>query len=846
MDQENNESLESRIKRLEDSIEEIRSLLEKQSALPKEKPLPPINPEPIIEKPLTAPTPPLDTGPKPTAPPPPTAEPEPAIPSPPRPIRSFYSVPVVQRSESAKGITIPAHMRKGEYWLNKVGITLLLLSIIFLFKYSVDQGWLTPRVRIGFGYALGIFLIVMGLRIFPKRPHFSQVLLGGGIATFYITGFAAFQIFSLMPRPMAMGFMIMATMLAFILSLKLDGMVLAIIGVLGGLGTPVFLYTGAESVPGFILYTCLVITGMIAVYFYRGWRPLLWITLVGGWMVFAGGIIVTLIAKFVLKTPDRWALEGGVLFGAIAFWFIPVIRDLVQINNHARWLPISLGFGKPLAAEKEDDIRIDLHVLTVFTPLTVLALSYMSWNIHDKQFWGWCLMAGALVYGLMFMGIRKQGAFMNRLAYTHAISGIALFTVSLALVLDGQVLFTALVMEAAAIHLVAHRLEDRGLRVSGHILFFIVAIWMTQRVFAFGSHGAAILNKQALSDILAVAIGIFISRLFKTIHERNFYLILALAFIAGILIRELSGDILLASLVAQAVIVHYLGGKFGNKALTPAGHVLYALILGRLLERLLITSSSGMALFNVQALTDIFAIASLIFMAVILKHEAARRIYLITSQFLIVFLLAREFSGDLLVFLISIQLLVLHAVRARYTDEIFAAFTHISSFAFAFLIAFRIINSHAIGVAVFNWQAFVDLWSVAVLTAISLRTGLPESVPIYRIAAHILLLGWFGRELYSLPNGQAYVSIAWGADAVILLIIGLRRNLNLVRIIALATLGLVIGKLFLVDLARLKMIWRILLFMGFGGVFLVLSYYFQSMWKGRPDNGEEATAKTEL
>ena len=49
----------------------------------------------------------------------------------------------------------------------------------------------------------------------------------------------------------------------------------------------------------------------------------------------------------------------------------------------------------------------------------------------------------------------------------------------------------------------------------------------------------------------------------------------------------------------------------------------------------------------------------------------------------------------------------------------------------------------------------------------------------------------------------------------------------------LGTLGLVVGKLFLVDLERLDAIWRILLFMGFGVIFLMLSYFFQKLWQGK-------------
>ncbi len=35
------------------------------------------------------------------------------------------------------------------------------------------------------------------------------------------------------------------------------------------------------------------------------------------------------------------------------------------------------------------------------------------------------------------------------------------------------------------------------------------------------------------------------------------------------------------------------------------------------------------------------------------------------------------------------------------------------------------------------------------------------------------------------------------------------------------------GKLFLVDLAEVEALWRVLLFLGFGGLFLALSYYLR-------------------
>src|SRR5215212_2559800 len=72
-------------------------------------------------------------------------------------------------------------LRSGEWWLNKLGIGLLLFGVVFLFVYSVERGWIGPWMRVGFGAAIGAALLAVGLRVYERRRAFSQVLLGGGV-----------------------------------------------------------------------------------------------------------------------------------------------------------------------------------------------------------------------------------------------------------------------------------------------------------------------------------------------------------------------------------------------------------------------------------------------------------------------------------------------------------------------------------------------------------------------------------------------------------------------------------------------------------------------------------------
>ncbi len=162
----------------------------------------------------------------------------------------------------------------GEFWLNRLGIGLLLFGLAFLFKLSVDQGWITPWVRVAFGAALGAVLLGLGLRLDRTRHRFTPVLLGGGIATFYIVGFAAFQLYGLVAYPAAFALLLAVTLLALGLAVREDDQVLALVGALGGLGTPFLLYTGGGSFVGLVAYTCFMLAWTGALFAYRGWRLL--------------------------------------------------------------------------------------------------------------------------------------------------------------------------------------------------------------------------------------------------------------------------------------------------------------------------------------------------------------------------------------------------------------------------------------------------------------------------------------------------------------------------------------------------------------------------------------------
>jgi uncharacterized membrane protein len=74
---------------------------------------------------------------------------------------------------------------------------------------------------------------------------------------------------------------------------------------------------------------------------------------------------------------------------------------------------------------------------------------------------------------------------------------------------------------------------------------------------------------------------------------------------------------------------------------------------------------------------------------------------------------------------------------------------------------------------------------------------------------------------------QAALSAAWAAYGLVLVAVGIRWRYAPVRYLAIAILAVVIGKVFLIDLARLDRLYRVLSVIALGLVLLAASYLYQ-------------------
>ncbi len=438
--------------------------------------------------------------------------------------------------------------RGPQFWISRLGIGLVLLAVVFLFDYAIDRGWLTPPIRVAFGLALGAALAVIGLEVRRKEPWFSQLMLGGAAASWYITGFAAFQLLHLFSYPVAFAFMVLVTVFTFWAGVRQDGAALGVLGAIGGLGTPFFLYTEQGSLPGLVVYTCLVLLGTSGIYLLKGWRSLLWTSAVGGWTVLALG--------YRGLTPgDRWALQAGVAAAWLILWVVAVARELLANKDPARWRwPQSRFRGALSQAGIAVDQHGDIAVLVVAMPVVALFFSRAIWQSSDVL-WGVIALAG----GLCLAG---AAAFIHRkpdgraLASAHAVATGILAVVAVALLFQDDLQILLWSALAVSFHYLGRRLDEPALGPCGHILSVIVAVWLLQRLTGEGAAETAIITARGLSDA-GVIVGLLVASFWSGGDSSKWYRLAAHAAFLGWLWREL------AALPAGQAIVTASFGIYG-------------------------------------------------------------------------------------------------------------------------------------------------------------------------------------------------------------------------------------------------------------------------------------------
>lgn len=321
-----------------------------------------VTPKPVVPPPAV-----------PVAPPPPVAAAPatpPAVPVPPPVVRPKPPAPIVPRGD---GEAPPPRPPRAEPpppppaepfdWERLIGVKMfsavagiaLVLAAVFFLRYSIDQGWLGPPIRVAIGVLTAIaLLVVCDLKAARRYPATANAMDAAAIAILFSTFFAAHALWHLIPAAAAFGLLALVTAVAVLLSIRRDSLFIAVLGLLGGFATPVLLSTGEDKPVPLFAYLLLLNIGLAWVAYRKRWSILTILTLVftaiyqWGWVLrfLATSHAVSLaMGIFLLFAVTGFA---SLMIGARAAAGEPEERTLERIGLTAAVMP--LFFAAFLAA----------------------------------------------------------------------------------------------------------------------------------------------------------------------------------------------------------------------------------------------------------------------------------------------------------------------------------------------------------------------------------------------------------------------------------------------------------------------------------------------------------------
>jgi uncharacterized membrane protein len=321
-------------------------------------------------------------------------------------------------------------------WLNRVAVVTLIFGVGFLFKYAVDSQWIGPAMRVALGIAAATISLFLGEWISLRgQKTFARGLTGLGLALLYLSFYAGFSFYHLLPQATAFLLMCLTTAAAAMLALHYDSQVVALLGLAGGYLTPVLLSTGENHMWVLAAYTSMLNLGALAIARMKRWPPLEYLA---------------------------WPATALLILGWASDW----LDDETRL---AAWGWLSLSFALFFAASV---LGARLWLLAVNTG-AYFAGTYVLLDHQYHSSMGAFTLALAVPHALLAKAVWNND---RRLGEFAAAVAAALLTLAIPIQFVGFRITMLWSLEAAALAWVGARFDRPRLQTSTSLVFTLVLV----------------------------------------------------------------------------------------------------------------------------------------------------------------------------------------------------------------------------------------------------------------------------------------------------------------------------------------------------------------------------------
>jgi uncharacterized membrane protein len=338
--------------------------------------------------------------------------------------------------------------RIGSQWLNRIGITALLIGVSYFLKFAFDNNWIGPAGRVSIGLIAGIGVVAWSERFRVKGyKAFSYSLKAVGIGTLYLSLWAAFQIYNLIPSSAAFVMMLAVTAATAAMAWAQDAQLLAAFALAGGFTTPLLLSTGQNREVALFAYVMLLDIATLFLVVFKPWRRLLVMSYAGTLLLYIG---------WYSSFYDRSQLSITLAFATL-FFAIFAIAPLVTLQP-----------------EGEESILASIPALVAFVNAVVYFLqAYVMFQEVDKTAMAWFALALAAIYIFLSRQVHLRPAHSGPtsagsgqiLHYLHLAVALGFITVAIPIRLDTHWITIGWFVEAGILLWVGERVKSEMLNI---------------------------------------------------------------------------------------------------------------------------------------------------------------------------------------------------------------------------------------------------------------------------------------------------------------------------------------------------------------------------------------------
>ena len=284
-----------------------------------------------------------------------------------------------------------------------VGGLALFLGVAFFVKYSFDNNLISAELRVAIGFAVGLGLLLGGTMVSRKNyVVLSHTLCATGVVILYAVTFAChsiykFEFFGPLPTFLLMG---LITVTAFLLAVRLDALVVATLGMLGGFLTPILLSTGVDNPGGLFGYIAILDVGLVIVALSRQW-------------FFLTALAAAGTALMEIGWAEKFFVVGKYFEGNKIFIPLAVLLGFNVLYLLAAWWTKRRG---------QTDRWLSGSALGLAAVNLGFTLSFLTFEPLAHQPW--------LIFGFVFLidlGIIALTLLDNEIAVAQPIAGLAVF-----------------------------------------------------------------------------------------------------------------------------------------------------------------------------------------------------------------------------------------------------------------------------------------------------------------------------------------------------------------------------------------------------------------------------------